>query len=122
MQKLVCTSSNKAVLMMQACVMAKWYILPARAATEGIAGASKASANTRLYVKPKVVFPKRDTMPYAMRLPRPDLMKPPESQKAIAISHLNRHPYACCCNLYALRLQQQQQHVRDLACKSAESC
>ena len=27
-------------------------------------------------------------MAYAMRLPRPDLMKPPESQKAIAISHL----------------------------------
>ncbi len=64
-------------------------ILPARAATEGMAGASRASANTRLYVRPKVVFPKRETMPYAIRLPRPDLMKPPDSQKAMAINHLS---------------------------------
>ena len=65
-------------------------MLPARAATEGMAGASRASANTKLYVRPKVVFPKRETMPYAIRLPRPDLMKPPDSQKAMAINHLSR--------------------------------
>ena len=65
-------------------------MLPARAATEGMAGASKASANTKLYVRPRVVFPKRETMPYAIRLPRPDLMKPPDSQKAMAINHLSR--------------------------------
>jgi hypothetical protein len=35
---------------------------PARAATEGIAGANNASANTREYVSPNVVFPNRDTM------------------------------------------------------------
>ncbi len=64
-------------------------VLPARAATEGMAGASRASANTRLYVRPKVVLPKRETMPYAIRLPRPDLMKPPDSQKAMAINHLS---------------------------------
>lgn len=64
-------------------------ILPARAATEGMAGANRASANTKLYVRPKVVFPKRETMPYAIRLPRPDLMKPPDSQKAMAINHLS---------------------------------
>lgn len=63
---------------------------PARAATEGIAGASSASANTKLYVSPRVVFPNKATIPYAMRFPKPDLMKPPESQKAMAINHLNR--------------------------------
>lgn len=61
---------------------------PARAATEGMAGASSASASTRLYVRPSVVLPKSDTMLYAIRLPKPDLMKPFESQKAMAISHL----------------------------------
>lgn len=64
---------------------------PALAATEGMAGASKASANTSEYVKPKVVFPKSETMPYAMREPSPDLMKPPDRKNAIAISHLHRH-------------------------------
>lgn len=58
--------------------------------TEGMAGASRASANTRLYVRPRVVLPKMETMAKAMRLPRPDLMKPPESQKAMAISHLQQ--------------------------------
>ena len=29
-------------------------------------------------------------MPYAIRLPRPDLMKPPDSQNAMAINHLSR--------------------------------
>jgi hypothetical protein len=33
-------------------------------------------------------LPNALTMPYAIRLPRPDLMKPPDSQNAIAISHL----------------------------------
>ena len=56
--------------------------------TEGIAGASRASAKTKLYVNPKVVLPKTDTIAKAMRLPRPDLMNPPESQKAMAMSHL----------------------------------
>ncbi len=36
---------------------------PARAATEGMAGARSASANTKEYVRPRVVFPNRDTMP-----------------------------------------------------------
>ena len=63
---------------------------PARAATDGMAGASSASAMTRLYVSPSVVLPNRDTMLYAMRLPSPDLMKPLDSQKAMAISHLRR--------------------------------
>ena len=62
---------------------------PARAATEGIAGANNASANTRLYVKPSVVFPNRATIPYAIRFPKPDLMNPPDSQKAMAINHLH---------------------------------
>ena len=35
---------------------------PARAATEGMAGASSASASTRLYVRPRVVLPNLDTM------------------------------------------------------------
>jgi hypothetical protein len=63
---------------------------PARAATEGMAGASSASAMTRLYVRPSVVLPNSDTMLYAMRLPSPDLMKPLDSQKAMAISHLHK--------------------------------
>ena len=62
---------------------------PARAATEGMAGANNASAKTRLYVRPNVVLPNRDTMLYAIREPRPDLMKPPDNQNAIAISHLH---------------------------------
>ena len=37
--------------------------LPARAATEGIAGANNASAKTKLYVSPRVVFPNRATIP-----------------------------------------------------------
>lgn len=53
-----------------------------------MAGAKSASANTKLYVNPRVVFPKRETMAKAMRLPSPDLMNPPESQKAMAMSHL----------------------------------
>ncbi len=56
--------------------------------TDGMAGARRASAKTKLYVRPRVVLPKTDTMAKAMRLPRPDLMNPPDSQKAIAISHL----------------------------------
>lgn len=56
--------------------------------TDGMAGASRASANTRLYVKPRVVLPKTETMAKAMRLPSPDLINPPESQKAMAMSHL----------------------------------
>ena len=56
--------------------------------TDGIAGARRASAKTKLYVSPNVVLPKIDTIAKAMRLPSPDLMNPPESQKAIAISHL----------------------------------
>ena len=67
---------------------------PARAATEGMAGASSASANTRLYARPSVVLPKTDTIAYATRLPRPDLMKPPDSQKAMAMSHLREHKQA----------------------------
>ena len=42
-----------------------------------------------------MVAPNRLTMPYAMRLPRPDLMKPPESQNAIAISHLPSDQRPC---------------------------
>ena len=33
-----------------------------------------------------MVEPNRDTIPYAIRDPRPDLMKPPDSQNAMAIS------------------------------------
>ena len=41
-------------------------------------------------------------MPYAMRLPRPDLMKPPESQNAIAMSHLPvvSAPLVSRCHLF----------------------
>ena len=61
---------------------------PARAATEGIIGESSASPSTSAYVRPSVVLPKAATIEYAMRLPRPDLIKPPASQYAIAISQL----------------------------------
>lgn len=64
---------------------------PARAATEGMAGASSASAKTRLYARPSVVLPKTETIAYATRLPSPDFMKPFDSQKAMAISHLCKH-------------------------------
>lgn len=37
--------------------------LPARAATEGMAGANNASAKTKLYVSPSVVFPNKATIP-----------------------------------------------------------
>lgn len=40
-------------------------------------------------------------MPYAMRFPRPDLMKPPESQKAMAISHLNKKIQVYLCVILA---------------------
>mmetsp|Transcript_45100 Transcript_45100/g.134648 ORF Transcript_45100/g.134648 Transcript_45100/m.134648 type:complete len:244 (-) Transcript_45100:312-1043(-) len=60
---------------------------PARAATDGMAGESSASAMTSEYVRPSVVLPNALTMAYAMRLPRPDLMKPPARKYAIAMSH-----------------------------------
>lgn len=34
---------------------------PERAATEGMAGARRASASTRAYVRPRVVLPNMDT-------------------------------------------------------------
>mmetsp|Transcript_23928 Transcript_23928/g.77747 ORF Transcript_23928/g.77747 Transcript_23928/m.77747 type:complete len:201 (-) Transcript_23928:118-720(-) len=60
---------------------------PARAASDGMAGASSASLNTSEYVSPSVDLPKRLTTRYAMRFPRPVLMKPRARKKAIAISH-----------------------------------
>ena len=77
------------------------YIIGACVITEGIAGARRASAKTKLYVRPRVVLPKTDTMAKAMRLPRPDLMNPPESQKAIAISHLQRQSRFKVCVVQA---------------------
>ena len=101
-------------------------ILPARAATEGMAGASKASANTRLYVRPKVVFPKRETMPYAIRLPRPDLMKPPDSQNAMAINHLSRAKTRTSSRLQAAfevsNWLVSHKLLRNLAGEGTESC
>ena len=61
-------------------------IPPARAAREGMAGARSASEKTREYVRPRVDLPKMDTMMYAMRLPRPVLMKPRARKNARAIS------------------------------------
>lgn len=37
-------------------------------------------------VRTRVVLPNSDTMEYAMRAPRPERMKPPDSQKAMAMS------------------------------------
>lgn len=54
-----------------------------------MAGARRASAKTRLYVRPRVVLPNKDTIPYAIRLPNPDLINPPDSQNAMAMSHLH---------------------------------
>lgn len=61
---------------------------PARAATEGIAGDSRPSASTREYVSPSVVLPNRETIAYAIRLPKPDLMNPPARKNAMAMSQL----------------------------------
>ena len=52
----------------------------------GMAGARSASEKTREYVRPRVDLPKMDTMMYAMRLPRPVLMKPRARKNARAIS------------------------------------
>ncbi|KAM2960661.1 hypothetical protein FF1_030327 [Malus domestica] len=61
-------------------------IPPARAETEGIAGASKASLKTRLYPNPREELPKRETNWYAIRFPSPVLMKPRAKKKARAMS------------------------------------
>jgi hypothetical protein len=60
---------------------------PARAASEGMAGARSASENTKEYVRPSVDLPNADTMMYAMRLPRPVLMNPRARKNASAMSH-----------------------------------
>ena len=62
-------------------------IPPALAATDGMAGASKASLNTKLYPNPNDELPKSRTNWYAMRLPSPVLMKPLAKKKASAMSH-----------------------------------
>mgnify|MGYP006889224077 FL=1 len=62
-------------------------IPPARADTEGMAGASNASLNTSEYPNPSEVFPKRRTNWYATRFPSPVLMKPRAKKKASAMSH-----------------------------------
>jgi len=61
-------------------------IPPARAAKDGIAGASNASENTKEYVKPSVDLPNMLTILYAMRLPRPVLMNPRAKKNASAIN------------------------------------
>ena len=61
-------------------------IPPARAAKDGIAGASNASENTKEYVNPSVDLPNMLTILYAMRLPRPVLMNPRAKKNASAIN------------------------------------
>ena len=68
---------------------------PARAASEGMAGDSSASAITSEYVRPSVVCPNMDTILYAMRLPRPVLMNPRARKKANAINLCRCVPGGC---------------------------
>lgn len=75
--------------------------------TDGMAGARRASAKTKLYVSPNVVLPKTDTIAKAMRLPSPDLINPPESQKAIAISHLQRRSRCCIVSCWGKAMLQE---------------
>lgn len=62
-------------------------IPPARADTDGIAGARSASLNTKLYPNPNDELPKSFTNWYATRFPRPVLMKPFAKKNASAMSH-----------------------------------